>query len=86
MKPPSYIRRSQQPSADAREARLRLQLAAEKHRVRLLEQRVADLQAANEGAYRELEQATGGARFDKDRPFGREPRKLGSLPLKGGPE
>ena len=61
---------------EAENRSLRAQLAA-------LSDRLTDLQQANEGAYRELELATGGARFDTEQPFGRESRKLGTLWLKG---
>jgi hypothetical protein len=44
---------------DAQANRLRGQLAAERARARALEQRVADLQAANEGATHELSIARG---------------------------
>jgi hypothetical protein len=67
-------RREQRLEAENR--RLRAQLAA-------LSDRLSDLQHANEGAYRELEMATGGARLDTEQPFGQESRKLGTLWLKG---
>lgn len=68
----------QERELEAESRDLRDQLAA-------LTERLHDLQGANEGAYRDLEQATGGARFDRAKPFGSEPkRKLGTLPLKGG--
>ncbi|MEU9208489.1 hypothetical protein AB0D27_11180 [Streptomyces sp. NPDC048415] len=46
-----------------------------------LTDRLDDLQRANEGAYRELAEATGGARFDPSQPFPPgPPRMLGQLP------
>jgi hypothetical protein len=46
-----------------------------------LTERLADLQKANEGAYRELSSATGGPRFDSGQPFPADPpRRLGQLP------
>ncbi|MGW0583524.1 hypothetical protein ACWD25_48200 [Streptomyces sp. NPDC002920] len=68
-------RRERQLEAENRS--LRDQLAA-------LSARLTDLQRANEAAYRDQEAATGGARFDTAQPFGSEPRKLGTLWLKGG--
>lgn len=61
------------------------QLVAENRRLRALNaaltERLEGLQRDNEGAYRELAAATGGARFDVERPFPPEPpRKLGEVP------
>lgn len=70
MTAPGFIRRW---LSDAQANRLRAQLAGEKDRARLLEQRVADLQAANEGAYRELREHTGGPYFHPTQPFGTQP-------------
>ncbi|MER5909542.1 hypothetical protein ABT124_03300 [Streptomyces sp. NPDC001982] len=68
---------------------LERQLAAENRDLRdqlaALTERLADLQTANEGHYREQHDATGGPRFDTGQPFGSEPKpKLGALWLKGG--
>lgn len=49
-----FIRRLRTWLNDAQANRLRAQLAEAQDRNRELEQRVADLQAANEGAYHEL--------------------------------
>lgn len=73
MRVPSIVRRWRHQLSDAQANRLRLQLADTKDRARLLEQRVAELQTANEAAYREAREATGGARFDPGRPFGSLP-------------
>ncbi|QIJ62590.1 hypothetical protein [Streptomyces sp. JB150] len=51
---PGWVRRWRTRFYDAQARKLSAQLAAEKDRNRLLEQRVADLQAANEGAYHAL--------------------------------
>ena len=74
----SIVRRLRTRFNDAQANRLNAQLAAERDRSRSLEQRVADLQAANEGAYRELCEATGGAAFDQEQAFGRWPSKGGT--------
>lgn len=74
MTAPSFVRRWRTRLSDAQTNRLRAQLATEKDRNRRLEQRLADLQAANEGAYRELREHTGGAQFDPKQPFGSQPR------------
>jgi hypothetical protein len=74
MTTPSVIRRWRTRLSDAQTNRLRAQLAAANDRNRQLEQRLADLQAANEGAYRELREHTGGAQFDPTQPFGSQPR------------
>lgn len=62
-----------------------VQLHAEIRRLReqleLLTTVLDTLQRANEGAYRELSMANGGARFDTDKPFPPDPpRRLGQLP------
>ncbi|MGW1498982.1 hypothetical protein ACWCQW_10490 [Streptomyces mirabilis] len=62
-----------------------VQLHAEIRRLReqleLLTTVLNTLQRANEGAYRELSMANGGARFDSDQPFPPDPpRRLGQLP------
>jgi hypothetical protein len=61
------------------------QLAAENRRLRALNaaltERLEGLQRDNEGAYRDLAAATGGARFDSKQQFPPEPpRKLGQVP------
>ncbi|MFD3741105.1 hypothetical protein [Streptomyces sp. NPDC058629] len=53
------------------EIRLRAELRSAREQVAALEDRRLALQEANEGAYRAAYDATGGARFDKLRPFGR---------------
>ncbi|MFF3884102.1 hypothetical protein [Streptomyces sp. NPDC001914] len=62
------------------------QLAAENRRLRALNaaltERLEGLQRDNEGAYRDLAAANGGARFDRTDPFPPEPpRKLGQVPM-----
>lgn len=65
----------------AREQRLEAENRTLRSQLSALTDRLADLQTANEGAYRELSCATGGPRFDPSRPFGAEaPRPLGQLP------
>lgn len=54
MTAPSIVRRARAYVSDVQSRRLRVQLAEERDRNRRLEQRVADLQAANEGAYHAL--------------------------------
>lgn len=77
MTAPTFVRRLRTYFTDVQTRQLRSQLTASEARNRSLEQRLADLQAANEVAYRDLEQATGGARFDSAQPFG-------VLPATGG--
>ena len=62
---------------DVQTRHLRAQLTASEDRNRSLEQRLAELQAANEGAYLELRVATGGPTLDVKQPFG-------ALPAQGG--
>ncbi|WP_426568143.1 hypothetical protein [Streptomyces canus] len=71
MTAPSIVRRLRTYVSDAQTRSLRVQLAKERDLTRRLEQRVADLQAANEGAYRELREATGGPQFDAAQPVGK---------------
>ena len=66
----------------ARELRVEAENRDLREQLAALTERLADLQAANEGAYRDLREATGGARFDPSKPFGSDPRKLGTLWLK----
>ncbi|MBY8341963.1 hypothetical protein LXH13_06405 [Streptomyces spinosirectus] len=61
MTTPSFLRRWRTRLSDAQANRLRTQLAEERDRNRSLEQRVADLQDANLGAYHELSIANGNA-------------------------
>lgn len=61
MRTPSIVRRLRTHLSDAQTRRLRVQLKDERDRNRLLEQRLADLQAANEGAYHALSIANGNA-------------------------
>ncbi|MFD1656946.1 hypothetical protein ACFSL4_01525 [Streptomyces caeni] len=61
MRTPSFIRRWRTRLSDAQTNRLRVQLAKERDRIHRLEQRLADLQAANEGAYHALSIANGNA-------------------------
>lgn len=44
--------------------------STETDRLRALQDRLTDMQAANEGAYRQQYDATGGPRFDPLQPFG----------------
>lgn len=74
---------STSPGPSATELRLQAENRDLRDRLAALTERLADLQIANEGAYQELAIATGGARFDPAKPFGSEPRKLGTLWLKG---
>lgn len=68
-----------------RERRLQAENRVLRDQLAELTKRLAELQTANEGAYRELSAATGGARFDPTQPFGSEPKRtLGTLWLKGG--
>lgn len=53
------------------EIRLRTELRQAREQAAALEERRLALQEANEGAYRAAYDASGGARFDKLRPFGR---------------
>ncbi|WP_416976661.1 hypothetical protein [Streptomyces sp. T028] len=69
----ALVRRLRTYLSDAQTQRLRAQLTEASDRNRLLDERLATLQAANEGAYRELEKATGGARFDSEQPLGSVP-------------
>ncbi|MCX3059598.1 hypothetical protein [Streptomyces beihaiensis] len=73
MKIPSIIRRWRTRFNDAQTNRLRAQLASEKDRTRKLDERLAQLQAANEAADRQLREHSGGARFDPTQPFGSQP-------------
>ncbi|MET7477959.1 hypothetical protein ABZT17_26830 [Streptomyces sp. NPDC005648] len=59
MRTPALLRRWRSQLSDAQTNRLRVQLADERGRNKQLERRVADLQAANEGAYHELAIANG---------------------------
>jgi len=54
------------------DSRLRAALEKERAHNRALEQRLAELQAANEGAYRAQHEASGGPRFE-----GRQPASWG---------
>jgi hypothetical protein len=78
MTAPSFVRVWRTRLSDAQANRLRAQLAAERDRNRRLEQRLADLQGANEGHYRAQYEASGGARFDAEQPFGTVPAKGGT--------
>ncbi|MFF0597847.1 hypothetical protein [Streptomyces antibioticus] len=73
------VRRLRTLITDAEVRRLRAQLAAAVDRARRLDEQLAALQAANEGAYRELRQATGGPRFDTSQPFGQIPATRGGV-------
>ncbi|HEY6116155.1 MAG TPA: hypothetical protein VI172_09375 [Candidatus Dormibacteraeota bacterium] len=77
MTAPRLVRRLRTYLTDAQTQHLRVQLTAAQDRNRLLEQRLADLQAANEGAYLELRGVTGPPMFDQKQPFG-------TLPAQGG--
>lgn len=75
MNTPTFYRRVRAYFTDIQTRHLRSQLIASEARNRSLEQRLADLQAANEGADRQLREATGGAAFDPGQPFGAHPVK-----------
>jgi hypothetical protein len=77
MTTPGFVRRLRTRFDDAQARHLRAQLAAERARNRALDERLAQLQVANEGAYRDLQTATGGAQFDPAQPFG-------AIPAAGG--
>lgn len=69
----------------SREQRLEAENRRLREHVAALTERLAALQTANEGAYRELRTATGGPVFDTAQPFGSDPKRtLGSLFMKGG--
>ncbi|MCQ9178714.1 hypothetical protein KMT30_06650 [Streptomyces sp. IBSBF 2953] len=70
MTTPAVVRRLRTYFTDAQTRRLRTQLTASEARNRSLEQRLADLQAANEAADRRIRETTGGAAFDPEQPFG----------------
>ncbi|SHI65768.1 hypothetical protein [Streptomyces sp. 3214.6] len=78
MTAPLFVRRLRTYFADVQIRHLRAQLAQAHDINRSLEQRLADLQAANEGAYRELRLATGGPTLDVEQPFGLFPVKDGT--------
>lgn len=68
-----------------REQRLEAENRRLREHVAALTERLAALQIANEGAYRELRTATGGPVFDTAQPFGSDPKRtLGTLFMKGG--
>jgi hypothetical protein len=50
---------------------LRAEVRNLREQLKVLADQVISLQAANEGAYRELYDTTGGPRFDPGQPFGR---------------
>jgi hypothetical protein len=64
------------------ELRLRVELRTARAQAAALEERRLALQEANEGAYRAAYDASGGARFDKLRPFGRLTERCFSDPAK----
>ncbi|MFE6362924.1 hypothetical protein ACFVP3_23360 [Streptomyces sp. NPDC057806] len=66
MTAPGLIRRLRAHFDDAQARRLRVELDKEKSRNRRLEQRVADLQLANEGAYHALTIERGAACIKAD--------------------
>ncbi|MGP4085444.1 hypothetical protein [Streptomyces sp. KR55] len=69
----------------ARERRLESENRRLRNQVASLNERLTQLQAANEGHYRAQYDATGGPQFDTAQPFGHEPkRRLGTLWMKGG--
>ncbi|WP_329214938.1 hypothetical protein OG352_05575 [Streptomyces sp. NBC_01485] len=73
---PNLVRRLRAYTSNVQIRRLRVQLSEAQDRNRCLEQRLADLQTANEAAYKELREATGGPLFDQKQPFG-------AIPVKG---
>jgi hypothetical protein len=69
----------------ARERRLEDENRDLRDQLTALTERLADLQTANERMYADDYNTTGGPRFDKRQTFpDNPPRKLGTLPLKGG--
>ncbi|MEU9495472.1 hypothetical protein AB0D73_27340 [Streptomyces sp. NPDC048215] len=64
------------------ELRLRPELRQARELTAALEERRLALQEANEGAYRAAYDASGGARFDKLRPFGRLTERCFPDPVK----
>ncbi|WP_432169116.1 hypothetical protein [Streptomyces sp. 1222.5] len=75
MSTPNFMRGWERRLSDAVALKLRAQLAAANDRIKLLEQRVADLQDANEGHYRAQYDATGGPRFDPAQTFPSHPAR-----------
>ncbi|MFF8406966.1 hypothetical protein ACF06P_35735 [Streptomyces sp. NPDC015684] len=73
MSTPNLVRAWERRFNDAVASKLRAQLSQANHRIKLLEQQVADLQAANEGHYRAQYDATGGPRLDPAQPFPSHP-------------
>ena len=78
MTAPSLVRRARTYRSVAQTRRLRVQLAAARDRNRRLEQRVADLQAANEGAYHALAIERGAACFKADCSLCKDAAKAGA--------
>lgn len=78
MRTPSFVRRWRTRLSDAQANRLRVQLATSEDRNRLLEQRVADLQAANEGAYHALSIERGNACLKSNCSMCRDAAKAGA--------
>ncbi|SMF85987.1 hypothetical protein [Streptomyces sp. Amel2xC10] len=72
------VRRLRTLITDAENRRLHAQLAAALDRACRLDERLAELQKANEGAYKELAAATGGPSFDSKQPFGQVPARGGA--------
>lgn len=69
----------------ARERQLESEVRSLKGLLAALTARLNDAQRASEGQYRAQAEATGGAHFDPEQPFGSEPKRtLGTLWLKGG--
>jgi hypothetical protein len=79
MTTPSFVRRWLTRFDSAQVRRLRRQLEDAREHIGKLDNRLAELQTASEGADKALREATGGAAFDPARPFG-------SLPAQGGVE
>ncbi|MFJ4365115.1 hypothetical protein ACIP4S_13285 [Streptomyces chartreusis] len=72
------------PQPSARERLLEAENRSLRDQLAALPQRLDDAQRASEGQYRVQCEATGGPYFDPGQPFGSDPRRLGTLWLKGG--
>jgi hypothetical protein len=73
MTTPAWMSRLRARHDDAQTIQLRALLAQERDRNRALEERLAELQAANEAHYRTQYEAAGGPSFDRRQPFPAQP-------------
>lgn len=78
MTAPSWLRRLRTYFSDVQTRRLRVQLTDERDRNRALEQRLANLQAANVGAYHALAIERGAACVKADCPLCKDAAKAGA--------